>query len=231
MIELKDITKTYSGGRIETPVLKGVSFSVEPGEYLAIMGPSGSGKTTLMNILGCLDKPTSGSYRLDGVDVVSLDDEKLSALRNSRIGFVFQLFNLLERTSALDNVLLPLIYARRYPEDAELRARRTLEAVGLSSRLGYRPGELSGGEQQRVAIARALINDPALILADEPTGNLDSASGAEVLSIFDSLNREGRTILMITHDPEVAGRAGRVLRLNDGVITGQEIPGGGGGGR
>ncbi len=222
MIELKNIEKTYRNGALETPVLKGVSFNVEPGEYVAIMGPSGSGKTTLMNILGCLDKPTGGSYNLDGVDVVSLDDDRLSTLRNERIGFVFQLFHLLERTTALENVLLPLIYAEQYPQDAEARARKALEAVGLSSRMNYRPNELSGGEQQRVAIARALICDPALILADEPTGNLDSASGAEVLSIFARLNREGRTILMITHDQSVAGHAGRILTLRDGRITGEQ---------
>jgi putative ABC transport system ATP-binding protein len=222
MIELKNIEKTYRGGALETPVLKGVSFSVSPGEYVAIMGPSGSGKTTLMNILGCLDKPTGGSYSLDGVDVVSLDDDRLSALRNKRIGFVFQLFHLLERTTALENVMLPLIYAEQYPHDAEARARKALDAVGLSSRMNYRPNELSGGEQQRVAIARALICDPALILADEPTGNLDSASGAEVLSIFARLNREGRTILMITHDQSVAAHAGRILTLRDGRITGEQ---------
>lgn len=222
MIEIRNMEKTYRSGALETPVLKGVSFNVSPGEYVAIMGPSGSGKTTLMNILGCLDKPTGGSYSLDGVDVVSLDDDRLSELRNKRIGFVFQLFHLLERTTALENVMLPLIYAEHYPQDAEARARKALEAVGLSSRMNYRPNELSGGEQQRVAIARALICDPALILADEPTGNLDSASGAEVLSIFARLNREGRTILMITHDQSVAAHAGRILTLRDGRITGEQ---------
>ncbi|MCE5271372.1 ABC transporter ATP-binding protein [bacterium] len=230
MIELRDIEKTYRSGEMATPVLKGLSFTVQPGEYVAIMGPSGSGKTTLMNILGCLDKPTGGSYKLDGVEAVSLDDDKLSALRNSRIGFVFQLFHLLERTSALENVMLPLIYAEHYPPDAEPRARRALEAVGLSERMNYKPNELSGGEQQRVAIARALICDPALILADEPTGNLDSASGSEVLAIFDRLHGEGRTIVMITHDQSVAERAGRILTLRDGRITGDRIVGPAGGG-
>jgi len=223
VIELRDIEKTYYSGELSTPVLKGLSFTVQPGEYVAIMGPSGSGKTTLMNILGCLDKPSAGSYKLDGVEAVSLDDDKLSALRNSRIGFVFQLFHLLERTSALENVLLPLIYAEHYPQDAETRARKALDAVGLSGRLDYKPNQLSGGEQQRVAIARALISNPALILADEPTGNLDSASGAEVLAIFDRLHSEGRTIVIITHDQSVAERAGRILTLRDGRITGERV--------
>ncbi len=228
MIELRDIEKTYYSGELSTPVLKGLSFTVQPGEYVAIMGPSGSGKTTLMNILGCLDKPSAGSYKLDGVEAVSLDDDSLSALRNSRIGFVFQLFHLLERTSALENVLLPLIYAEHYPQDAEMRARKALDAVGLSGRLDYKPNQLSGGEQQRVAIARALISNPALILADEPTGNLDSASGAEVLAIFDRLHSEGRTIVIITHDQSVAERAGRILTLRDGRITGEQVVRGGG---
>jgi len=228
VIELRDIEKTYYSGELSTPVLKGLSFTVQPGEYVAIMGPSGSGKTTLMNILGCLDKPSAGSYKLDGVEAVSLDDDSLSALRNSRIGFVFQLFHLLERTSAFENVLLPLIYAEHYPQDAEMRARKALDAVGLSGRLDYKPNQLSGGEQQRVAIARALISNPALILADEPTGNLDSASGAEVLAIFDRLHSEGRTIVIITHDQSVAERAGRILTLRDGRITGEQVVRGGG---
>jgi len=219
MIELQGIEKTYANGNVATPVLKGVSFRVEDGEYLAIMGASGTGKSTLLNILGCLDKPTAGHYRINGTDMVSLNDDELSRLRNSRIGFVFQRFNLLERTSALKNVMLPLIYVNEYPADAEARARKALEAVGLADRVQYRPGELSGGQQQRVAIARALITDPAIILADEPTGNLDSRSGAEVLAIFQRLNREGRTIICVTHDRVVAEHARRIIVLKDGTAA------------
>jgi len=223
MIALENIEKTYYNAGIATFVLKGVSFHVEAGEYVAIMGPSGSGKTTLMNIMGCLDKPTGGNYRLDGEDMVELDDDALSKVRNRKIGFVFQLFHLLERTTALKNVMLPLIYAEEFPRDAEKRAGNALAAVGLEDRMLNRPNQLSGGEQQRVAIARALINDPAIILADEPTGNLDRRSGTEILDVFKQLHLGGRTIVMITHDRFVAEHAGRILLLEDGKITGDEI--------
>ena len=220
MIELEKIEKTYDRGGIAASVLKDVSFLVENGEYVAIMGASGTGKSTLMNILGCLDKPTAGCYRLDGLDMVNLDDDALSHIRNHKIGFVFQQFHLLDRATALRNVTLPLIYADEYPEDAEDRARTVLAEVGLADRIHYRPGELSGGQQQRVAIARALINNPSMLLADEPTGNLDSRSGAEVLAIFKRLHRAGRTILMVTHDQNVAEHADRIIVLKGGTIGG-----------
>ena len=219
MIELEYIEKTYGNGSVTTPVLREISFRVEPGEYVAIMGASGTGKSTLMNILGCLDKPTAGHYRLDGVDVVDLDDEELSHLRNEKVGFVFQQFHLLQRTTALKNVMLPLIYADDYPDDAEERAEDALVAVGLADRVDYRPSELSGGQQQRVAIARALLTNPEMILADEPTGNLDSRSGLEVLAIFKSLHRQGRTIVLVTHSEEVAEHADRLIVLKDGTVA------------
>ena len=219
MIELVDIDKTYGVGDVTTQVLKGISFCVEKGEYVAIMGASGTGKTTLMNLVGLLDKPTAGQYRLEDNDVVTLDDEALSHLRNRKIGFIFQQFHLLDRANALRNVMLPLIYANRYPEDAEDRAKKALEAVGLADRMHYNPNKLSGGQQQRVAIARALINDPAIILADEPTGNLDSKSGIEILGIFKHLHQQGRTIIVITHDKNVAEHADRIIVLKDGQIA------------
>ncbi|HUU26259.1 MAG TPA: ABC transporter ATP-binding protein [archaeon] len=223
MIVLENIEKTYENAGQKTPVLKGISFQIKAGEYVAIMGPSGSGKTTLMNIIGCLDKPTVGNYYLEGLDTVKLEDEALSQVRNRKIGFVFQLFHLLQRTTTLKNVMLPLIYAEKYPSNAEEIARKALAAVGLADRIHYRPNQLSGGEQQRVAIARALVNDPAIILADEPTGNLDSRSGIEILAIFKSLNEQGRTIVLISHDRSVAEHAGRILLLKDGKITGEEM--------
>ena len=219
MIELKDLEKTYGNGSVMTHVLHDISFHIDPNEYVAIMGASGTGKSTLMNILGCLDKPTGGSYHLDGVDMVHLDDEELSHLRNEKIGFVFQQFHLLQRSTALRNVMLPLIYAPEYPDDAEDRADAALTAVGLEDRMTYLPGELSGGQQQRVAIARALVTDPEMILADEPTGNLDRRSGLEVLTIFKRLHREGRTILLVTHSEEVAEHADRVIVLDDGRVA------------
>jgi len=218
MLELIDITKTYQTGAIQTPVLRGISFTVQRGEFVAIMGQSGTGKTTLMNILGCLDVPTSGKYLLDGVDVFQNDDDAMSAIRNQKIGFVFQQFHLLDRASALDNVLLPLTYADQYPADAVARGETALQAVGLGDRMAYRPSQLSGGQQQRVAIARALITSPALILADEPTGNLDRQSGLELIAILQKLNAEGRTIVLITHDRNIAEHADRILELQDGRI-------------
>ena len=220
MIKISDLEKTYNSGAVATPVLKGVSFRIEAGEYVAIMGTSGTGKSTLMNILGCLDKLTSGRYSLNGTEVEDLDDNALSHLRNHKIGFVFQLFHLLSRASALRNVMLPLIYSDEYPEDAEERARKMLESVGLADRVNYRPSELSGGQQQRVAIARALITNPSIILADEPTGNLDRRSGLEVLAIFRRLNREGRTVIMVTHDEAVAEHADRIIQLKEGRVAG-----------
>jgi len=223
MIDVQGLEKTYSTGKIVTPVLKGMSFRIERGEYVAIMGTSGTGKSTLMNILGCLDKPTAGHYRLDGNDVSSLDDDALSHLRNHKIGFVFQQFHLLERATAARNVLLPLIYAEEYPENADEHARRALSAVGLAERVQYKPNELSGGQQQRVAIARALITDPEIILADEPTGNLDRKSGLEVMSIFKKLHRQGHTIILVTHDQAVAEHAQRIIVLKDGQIIGDRV--------
>jgi putative ABC transport system ATP-binding protein len=219
MIEVRNIEKTYAGGTVATQVLKGVSFKIEAGEYVSIMGASGTGKSTLMNIIGCLDKPTGGHYTLNGAEVESLDDDALSHLRNHEIGFVFQQFHLLSRASALKNVMLPLIYTDEYPEDAEEKAKKVLESVGLSDRINYRPSELSGGQQQRVAIARALVTNPSIILADEPTGNLDRKSGLEVLSIFRRLNREGHTIIMVTHDAATAEHANRVIQIKDGRVA------------
>jgi len=219
MIELQGIEKSYDSGRVVTPVLQGVSFRVEAGEYVAIMGASGTGKSTLMNILGCLDKPTRGRYLFEGTDMIALDDDALSHLRNHKIGFVFQQFHLLERATALRNVMLPLLYADEYPDDAQERAEQALAAVGLTDRMHYKANQLSGGQQQRVAIARALINNPHLLLADEPTGNLDSKSGTEVLAIFKRLNRDGRTIILVTHDQAVAEHANRLITLKDGTIA------------
>ncbi len=218
MIEVEGLEKTYLSGSVATLVLKDLSFRIEEGEYVAIMGTSGTGKSTLMNILGCLDKPSAGHYRLDGTDVVSLDDDALSRLRNRKIGFVFQQFHLLERATAMRNVMLPLIYADQYPPGAEKMAEEALAAVGLADRRQYRPNELSGGQQQRVAIARALITDPEIILADEPTGALDRKSGLEVMAIFKKLHQQGRTLVLVTHDRAVAEHAQRILVLEEGKI-------------
>jgi ABC-type lipoprotein export system ATPase subunit len=222
MIEAINLTKSYRRGNLVTHVLKGVSFRVRKGELVAIMGPSGSGKSTLLNVLGLLDQPDGGAYLLAGTDFAKADDETRSAARSRLIGFVFQQFHLLDRASALRNVTLPLLYSDS-SRDGVARAERALEAVGLAHRKSHLPSELSGGEQQRVAIARALINDPPLILADEATGNLDAASGAEVLAIFRALVRDGRTIVLITHDKNVADHADRILSFNDGRMTGSEI--------
>ena len=218
MIHLKDIEKTYTKGTVSTQVLRGISLTIQQGEYIAIMGTSGTGKSTLMNIIGCLDKPTQGQLEMDGMDVYQLDDDSLSALRNEKIGFVFQQFFLLERTTALDNVLLPLIYSDEYPADAVQRAEKALASVGLADRKQYLANELSGGQLQRVAIARALVNNPDVILADEPTGNLDEKSTDEIMEIFSRLNQEGRTIVIVSHDRTVAEHAQRILELKEGQI-------------
>ena len=219
VIEVENVTKVYGEGEAAVHALTGVTATVAEGDYVAIMGSSGSGKSTLMHIIGCLDVPTSGRYRLDGVDVSDLNDRQLALVRNRRIGFVFQSFNLIARTSALANVELPLAYAGVKPRQRRERALEALEMVGLSDRAGHDPNQLSGGQQQRVAIARALVTEPALILADEPTGNLDSRSTADVLSILDELSRAGRTIMLITHENDVAARAKRVIHLRDGQIV------------
>jgi putative ABC transport system ATP-binding protein len=218
VIEIRDIAKVYRMGDVEVHALRGASVRVCPGEMVSIMGPSGSGKSTLMNIIGCLDQSTSGVYLLDGIDVSSLSDDQLAAVRSRKIGFVFQSFNLLARTTALQNVELPLVYAGG--KNRRERAIKALERVGLGDRLHHRPNELSGGQQQRVAIARALINDPAIILADEPTGNLDSKSGAEIMAIFQELNeRNGITVVFVTHEPDIAEHTKRIIRLMDGRIV------------
>jgi len=222
MIEIEDITKSFVSGKIKTDVLKGVTFKVTKGEFVAIMGSSGSGKTTLMNILGCMLKASGGSYVLDGVDIETLNDDQLSEIRNKKIGFVFQAFNLLDGASALDNVLLPLVYADNYPADAKNKSVELLKSVGLGERIHYKPSELSGGQHQRVAIARALINDPAIILADEPTGNLDSESSKELMNILKMLHSQGKTIILITHDINIARYAGRIAYLRDGRIDKEE---------
>ncbi|BCJ71906.1 macrolide ABC transporter ATP-binding protein [Catellatospora sp. IY07-71] len=222
VLEVTDLVKTYGEGETAVHALAGVSLVVEPGDYVAIMGSSGSGKSTLMNILGCLDVPTSGTYRLDGVDVSELNESQLALVRNRRIGFVFQSFNLIARTSALANVELPLAYAGVGRAERRERALAALDLVGLANRAEHDPNQLSGGQQQRVAVARALVSRPALLLADEPTGNLDSRSTRDVLGILDGLNAQGRTIVLITHEDEVAAHAHRTIRLVDGRIVTDE---------
>jgi len=219
MIRLEGISKLYGVPPQEMRALSGVDLSIENGEYVAIMGPSGSGKSTLLNILGCLDQATDGRYVLEERDVSTLKDKALSSLRNEVLGFVFQQFHLLSRLSVIKNVLLPLIYAPEYPSNAMEKGTAALSSVGLEHKRTAKPGELSGGQQQRVAIARALINEPSILLADEPTGNLDRQSGREILDIFKKLNREGRTVIMVTHDPEVAKESDRVVVIEDGKIV------------
>jgi len=219
LIAFDRVSRIYSMGRLDVPALDDVSLAIHPGEFVAIVGPSGSGKSTMMNILGCLDRPTHGSYRLDGTAVADLDDDGLAALRSRTIGFVFQSYNLLPRTTALDNVATPLLYQGVGRSERVRRARATLERLGLGDRTDHEPTELSGGQQQRVAVARALVTEPALILADEPTGNLDSHAGAEVIALLRELHQAGRTIVLITHDPEVARSADRQIHLLDGRIA------------
>lgn len=218
ILNLQNIFKDYQQDKLVVPVLKDVSFQVEEGEYVAIMGPSGSGKTTLMNIIGCLDKPTSGTYELAGENVEKLKDKELSDLRLKSIGFVFQSFHLMPRESAAENVALPLSYAGVKKKERKERAKKALERVGLGERVDFKPTQLSGGQKQRVAIARAMVNNPKILLADEPTGALDSKSGAQVMELFEKLNEDGVTIVMITHDPKIAAHAKRVIRIIDGVI-------------
>jgi putative ABC transport system ATP-binding protein len=222
IIQAKNISKIYSkGAGAEVAALNNVSLEITRGEFVAIMGASGSGKSTLMNILGCLDKPTSGSLTLDGAEVSKLDDEELAKVRNQKIGFVFQSFNLLARTNALENVELPLIYSDK--QDITNLAKEALVSVGLADRIHHNPGELSGGQQQRVAIARAIVNDPEIIFADEPTGNLDTRSSLEIISLFNELNKLGRTIVLVTHEPEIAAHTKRIIKVADGKIISDEI--------
>jgi putative ABC transport system ATP-binding protein len=219
IIRLERVSRTYEMGRLAVHALSDVSLTVGDGEFLAIIGPSGSGKSTMMNILGCLDRPSSGQYLLAGTPVAQLDDDGLARVRSRTIGFVFQSYNLLPRTSALDNVMTPLLYQNVSRRDRTARARAALERLGLGDRFDHDPSELSGGQQQRVAIARAVVTNPALLLADEPTGNLDSASGQEVMAVLRELNATGRTIVLITHDPDVASEASRQIHLHDGRIA------------
>jgi putative ABC transport system ATP-binding protein len=219
VVALREIVKVYSTGPLELEVLHGIDLTIERGEYVAIMGPSGSGKSTLMNLIGCLDRATRGQYLLDGIDVSGLDDNALAEIRLHKLGFVFQGFNLLGRADALSNVALPLFYAGMAPRERKARAMAVMTELGLADRAGHKPSQLSGGQQQRVAIARALVNDPAVLLADEPTGNLDSATSEELLQVFRNLNAVGRTIVMVTHDENVATHARRIVRLRDGNIV------------
>jgi putative ABC transport system ATP-binding protein len=223
LLRLRDLQKAYRSQRVEVCALRGVSFDVGEGEFAAIMGPSGSGKTTLLDILGCLARPTAGSYHLAGRPAHALEDEELATLRNRHIGFVFQQFNLLARASVLENVELPLLYARVPAAERRTRARAVLDRVGLSHRLEHRPNELSGGQMQRVAIARALVTEPVLILADEPTGNLDSAAAASVMDLLTEVHAQGRTVILVTHDPGVASHADRMIRLRDGVVVADQL--------
>lgn len=223
IIEMKSITKTYIVGLEEVHALRGIDLIVRKNEYIAVMGPSGSGKSTLMNIIGCLDTPTTGIYYFNGVNVSNMEDDELARVRNKEIGFVFQTFNLLPRSDALHNVELPLIYAGRPVQERREKAIKALEAVGLLERMHHKPNELSGGQRQRVAIARALVNNPSIILADEPTGNLDSKTGEEIMQLFEMLNKQGNTIILVTHEEYIAEHAKRIIRIRDGLIEADEI--------
>lgn len=223
LFTLEQVTKVYKMGEVEVRALSGISFTIQQGEFLAIMGPSGSGKSTVMHLLGCLDRPTSGQMVLDGLDLLRATDNQLAEIRNAQIGFVFQQFNLLPRESALRNVETPAVYAKAKRKERLQKARELLERVGLGDRLFHFPSQLSGGERQRVAIARALMNDPAIILADEPTGNLDTKTGEEILALFRHLHKDGRTIVLVTHDRRVAGCASRIIEMQDGLIRHEEI--------
>jgi putative ABC transport system ATP-binding protein len=222
LIEIEDLRKTYDSGDVQVHALRGVSLDVESGDSLAIMGSSGSGKSTLMNILGCLDRPTSGRYMMDGEEVGNLDRNRLAEIRNQTLGFVFQSFNLLSRTSALENVELPLVYANVGARERRKRATRALERVGLGQRLDHTPNQLSGGQQQRVAIARALVGEPKIILADEPTGNLDSRTSMEIMALFQELVAAGITLVLVTHEPDIAAHAARVIEMRDGLVRRDE---------
>ena len=220
LIELKNLCKSYQVGEMKLDILKHISLTINDGEFVAIMGPSGSGKSTMMNILGCLDKPSSGKYFLDGIDVGKLDSDELASIRNQKIGFVFQGFNLLSRTSALENVELPMVYAKVPAEERKERAAKALKSVGLGSRMDHQPNELSGGQQQRVAIARAVVNEAPIIFADEPTGNLDTKMSVEIMELFTKLNRElGRTIILVTHEEDIARYSDRIIKIVDGQIN------------
>jgi putative ABC transport system ATP-binding protein len=223
IISLKNIVRSFSIGAEEVRALRGVDLDINKNEYVALMGPSGSGKSTLMNLLGCLDTPTSGQYILNGTDVSVLNDNELAQIRNKEIGFIFQTFNLLPKSTALDNVILPLIYAGMGKVEREQKALKTLEDVGLANRVKHKPNELSGGQRQRVAVARALVNNPAIILADEPTGNLDSKTSVEIMGLFEEIHKKGNTIIVVTHEEDIARHAHRIIRLRDGIIESDEI--------
>ena len=223
VIAINGLTKTYVMGQTKVHALRGVDLNILTNEYVALMGPSGSGKSTLMNLLGCLDTPTAGNYKLDDRDVSRMGDTELAAIRNEKIGFVFQTFNLLPRQSTLDNVALPLVYAGVSRKEREQRAHHVLDQVGLGDRTGHRPNELSGGQRQRVAIARALVNNPKIILADEPTGNLDTKTSIEIMEIFERIQDDGNTVILVTHEPDIAEHAHRIVRLRDGIVESDEL--------